>query len=115
MVFLRKLARGLGKAVLALAVLLGLFIAYAAYSERAVSGQVAAFCGAIAAGADAEGLHAQALAQGADARQTRWTPLDGGETQLSATFVGAPPFSRHICQVTARQGRVVRTERVYLD
>lgn len=115
MVFLRKLARGLGKAVLALVVVLGLFIAYAAYSERGASGKAAAFCGAIPAGADAEGLHGQALAQGADARQTRWTPVDGGEAQLSATFVGAPPFSRHICQVTARQGRVVHTELVYLD
>lgn len=115
MVFFRKLARGLGKAVLALAVLLGLFIAYAAYSERGASGRAKTFCGAVPAGADAEGLREQALAQGADARQTRWTPLDGGDAQLSATFVGAPPFSRHICQVTARQGRVVRTGLVYLD
>lgn len=115
MAFFGKLARGLGKAVLALVLLLGLFMAYSAYSERGASGKAEAFCGAIPAGADIEGLHEQALAQGADERQTRWTTLDAGEALLSVTFEGAPPFSRHICQVTSRQGRVARTELVYLD
>lgn len=115
MEFWGRVAWGLGKGVLALGLLLGLFIAYAAYSERMASGQAEAFCGAIAAGADMEGLLEQALGQGADARQTRWVALAEGDVQLSATFAGASPMSRHICQVTARHGRVVGTALVYLD
>ena len=67
------------------------------------------------AGAGAAALQAQALAQGAHAGQTRWSPQADGSEQLWATFTGVFPLSRHICLVTARAGQVVEARLAYLD
>ncbi|MBN9340559.1 MAG: hypothetical protein J0H52_10810 [Comamonadaceae bacterium] len=99
--------------VLAAAVPVGL--AWCVAQEHRATERAQAFCAAALPGADAASLQAQALAQGAHAGQTRWSPqADGGE-QLWATFTGVFPLSRHICLVTARAGQVVEARLTYLD
>jgi hypothetical protein len=113
--FLKDLLLGLGKALVALTLVFGIFLGYIAYSERSASGKVDDFCRPIAAGVDATHLAERAISLGADARHTKWYRDSKGYDQLSATFSGATPLSRHICWVTAVRGRVVSSRVVYLD
>ena len=99
--------------VLAAAVPLGL--AWCGAQEHRAAERAQAFCAAALPGAGAAALQAQALAQGAHAGQTRWSPQADGSEQLWATFTGVFPLSRHICLVTARAGQVVDARLAYLD
>ena len=112
--FLRELLLGLGKALVALILVFGLFLGYAAYSERAATGKAEAFCQTITAGSDASTLLDSAIAHGADTVHTKWFRTDD-QDQLPVTFSGATPLSRHICWVKAAEGRVVSSRVVYLD
>jgi len=111
----KQRAASLARGALALVLMLGLLAAYAGFTERRAAEQAQAFCAAAALGMAVPGLRAQALAQGAHAGQTRWSPQADGSEQLWATFTGVFPLSRHICLVTARAGQVVEARLAYLD
>lgn len=104
-----------GKVALWLIVALGLFLGYASYVERQAQHQAQTFCQALVAGMDSTHLAEQAIDQGADRRQTRWFRHEQGHEQLYATFTGMSPFSRHICQIKAKEGRILSIELLYLD
>jgi hypothetical protein len=112
--FFRKFLIGLGKTLVALFLVFGLLLGYAAYSERSASGRAEAFCQTISAGSDASTLLRLAIAQGADTRQTRWVQ-DDAQDHLPVTFTGVTPMSRHICWIKAVKGRVVSARVAYLD
>jgi len=104
-----------GKTLLGLVAALGLLLAYATYAEHQAEQRAQAFCHPLAPGMDSTRLAEQAILQGADQRQTRWFRQEQGDEQLYATFTGMPPFSRHICRISARQGRLTSAELIYLD
>lgn len=105
----------LGKTALGLVAALVLLLAYGTYAERQAEQRAQAFCRPLALGMDSTGLAEEAIGQGAEQRQTRWFRQEQGDDQLYATFTGMSPFSRHICRITARQGRLVSAELTYLD
>jgi hypothetical protein len=113
--FLKQFALGLGKAVVALVIVFGLFIGYVAYSERSSSDKAAEFCHPIAVGSSITGILERAISLGADDRQTKWLRDSDAYDQLPVTFTGATSMSRHICWVSAKDGRVVSRKVVYLD
>ena len=114
----KKLASGLGKAFLAvILVLILVFAVYAAYgihAERSAARKAAAMCTSIAAGSDASSLQARAIADGASSVLTRWFTADGFDILL-ITYVGMPPFSRYLCRIKATGGRVISAEQIYID
>ena len=112
--FLKQFALGLGKAAAALVIVFGLFIGYIAYSEHSSSDKAAKFCRPIAVGSSISGIFERAISQGADTRQTKWFVADAYD-QLPVTFTGATGLSRHICWISAKDGRVVSRKVVYLD
>ncbi|WP_457098146.1 hypothetical protein [Lysobacter sp. P5_B9] len=112
--FLKGLLAGLGKALLALVLVFGLFVGYAAFSERSASGKAEDFCRTTVPGSATAALLDSAISHGADTVHTKWYQSDG-QDQLPVTFSGATPLSRHICWVKAAQGRVVSSRVVYLD
>jgi hypothetical protein len=113
--FLKQLALGLGKAVVALVVVFGLFIGYVAYSEHSSSDKAAEFCRPIIVGSSISGVLEQAISLGADKHQTKWLRVTGAYDELPVTFTGATGMSRHICWISAKDGRVVSHKVIYLD
>ena len=107
--FLKKLARGLAKAIFALIAIVVIYAAYGIYAEKVASGKAASICASVSPGDDTLGLRDKAIADGASEFQTRWFESDGTDT-LFITYVGLPPFSRHVCHITARNGRVVSAD-----
>jgi hypothetical protein len=111
---LKKLWTGCWHALLALVLVIGLLLGYAAFAERSASRKADDFCQAVLPGSTTSRLLDSATAHGADTRQTRWYTAQG-QDHLPVTFTGFTPLSRHICFVTAAQGRVVSGRLVYLD
>jgi hypothetical protein len=112
---LKQFALGLGKAIVALVVVFGLFIGYVAYSEHSASDKAAEFCRPIAVGSSNSGILERAISLGADKRQTKWFRTKDSYDQLPVTFTGATALSRHICWIEAKDGRVVSRKVIYLD
>ena len=112
--FLKQLAIGLGKTALAIVLLFSLFAGYGFFAERSAKQKSAAFCASIKPGQNPAPLLELAIADGASDMQTRWGKTDGLDT-LFVTYVGLPPFSRHMCLVQAKDGRVVSVKQSYLD
>ena len=112
--FLKKLALVLGKALLALGLVFAIFAAYGFYAERAAVKKATEMCASISPGSNPSALRTLAIADGASDFQTRWGKLNGLDT-LFITYVGLPPFSRHICLVTSKDGRVISARLSYLD
>ena len=112
--FLKELLLGLGKALVALVLVFGLFLVYITYSEHVASDKAEAFCQAVVTGSKASDLLDSAIAQGADTMQTKWLRTDD-QDQLSVTFSGATRLSRHICWVKAAKGFVVSTHVMHLN
>jgi hypothetical protein len=112
---LKKLALRLGKTVVVLVIAAGLFLGYVVYSEHTAMERAAQFCRPIAAGFPTDGLADRAISLGAENRFTKWLRDADSLDQLPVTFSGATKLSRHICWITAKNGRVVSSQVVYLD
>lgn len=115
MKFIKKLLRGLGYLLLAWVVVGIVYAALGYYREPIAREGAKAFCEGVRVGQSPTGLLEQALEKGADEYQTRWREMVRGKRQLSAVFVGLPPFSRYICVVEAEGESVVSTRTLYLD
>ena len=112
--FLKKLVIGLGKVALAIIIIFALFAGYGFFAERSAKKKSAAMCASIKPGQDPAPLRDMAIADGASDVQTRWGQTSGMDT-LFITYVGLPPFSRHMCLVQAKDGRVISVRQAYLD
>ncbi|QDA56525.1 hypothetical protein [Thermomonas aquatica] len=111
---MKRLAIEFSKAILAIVVLFAIFAGYGFFAERSAKKKAAAICASITPGQNPAPLRDQALADGASDFQTRWGKADGMDT-LFITYVGLPPFSRHMCFVRAKDGKVVSAKLAYLD
>jgi hypothetical protein len=111
---------GWGKVKLALKLFVGLLVAFAIfagygfYKEPIAEAQARDFCSSMKIGDPAEGIRERALQAGAESKFAKWHERSNGERTLTAIFVGLPPFSRHICEVTATDV-VVSARYTYLD
>ena len=112
--FLKKLALGLGKVVVAIFLIFVIFAGYGFYAEHSAKKKASAMCSSIKPGQDPAPLLDRAIADGASDFQTRWGKIDGVDT-LFITYVGLPPFSRHMCLVQAKNGSVISVRQSYLD
>lgn len=110
----KRLLLGVAKVAVAIVALSGLYLGYGLYAEWSATRKASTMCTSIHAGDPAGGLRARALADGANALQSRWYKLDGVD-MLYITYIGMPPFSRHLCVVEAQDGRDVLAKRSYLD
>ena len=112
--WLKRLLVGLAKIIVAIVVVFSLFLGYGSYAERSATRKASAMCSSIHLGDSTEDLRPRALADGASEFQSRWFKADGVD-MLYITYVGLPPFSRHMCVVRAQGGRVVSANESYLD
>ena len=110
----KKFARGLGKAAIAVTLLFLVFSGYGYFAERSASQKAEAMCASVEVGQRAVDLRERAIRDGASESQTRWIKLDGMET-LFITYIGLPPFSRHMCLVQSQNGSVVSVRLSRLD
>lgn len=110
--FLKRLAIGLGKTLAVLLLAFAAFVGYGAWAERSAESKVSALCASIGAGQDPAAVQDRAIADGAD--DARLESIEGQDT-LVITYVGLPPFSRHLCLVQVQNGRVVSASRSHLD
>lgn len=101
----------LGKVALALVILASVLFAYMLYLENIASTQAKDFCSQIVIGSTVVGLVEKALVQGADEH----IKLFKGQDELPIIFTGTPPFSRHICWVKVKDGRIISAKVVHLD
>lgn len=111
---MKKPLLGIGKILAVLAVLFGIYASYSIYAEGVAKRKSAAMCQSIVPNSETTGLRERAVADGASEWQSRWH-YSGGVDNMTITYTGAPPFSRHICWVKAKNGRVLSAEIKYLD
>lgn len=111
---LKRMALGLGKAVAVIVFLFIMFAGYGYFAERSARMRASAICASIVPGQDPARLRERAIADGASEAQTRWITVDGLDT-LFITYIGVPPFSRHMCLVQAKDGIVVSAKGARLD
>ena len=112
--WLKRLLVGSAKIIVALVVVFGLLLGYGSYAEQSATRKASAMCSSIHIGDSTEDLRPRAIADGASEFQSRWFKADGVD-MLYITYVGLPPFSRHMCVVRAQGGRVLSAKESYLD
>ena len=91
------------------ALLLAAVIAAMATAEWRARGRAQAFCERFAVGGEMAAVRAAASAEGD--RLLRSLQPD----RISVGYTGLPPFSRHLCVIESREGRIVAVRRVRLD
>ena len=91
------------------------YLGYCSYSERRAEKQAQQFCESIKEGDATDNLLQRALASGADSQVTVWNKGEGRADWLPVTFVGPPPFSRHLCSVYASDGKILRAQIRHID
>jgi hypothetical protein len=84
------------------------------YREPIAKKQAEDFCASIQIGQSIDGIPERAIASGAEASLARWNERPAGVRRMHVTYVGMPPFSRHICSITATTD-VTGAEYLYLD
>ncbi|MEB0112776.1 hypothetical protein QN397_15565 [Variovorax sp. RTB1] len=92
------------KIALGMVVIFGAYVGYGMYREPIAEADAKRFCASIKVGDPSEGLPEKALAAGAETAFAKWADsldkrVTSKERHLSAIFTGAPPFSRHICEI----------------
>ena len=104
-----------------LGVLIGIWIAagivmfgWGVYREPIAKAQALEFCAKVKAGQSPDSIAELAIASGAEARLVKWIPEAEATQVMNVTYVGMPPFSRHICTVKANS-KVISAEYLYLD
>ena len=107
---LRKVAMTMAVAVL---LFIG-YVGYSAYAEGRAKDQAQAFCATVKVGDATDSLLQRAIASGADQRHTRWFSPPNEDRWLPVTYIGTPPFSRHMCSIKATN-TVVSAQYSYLD
>ncbi len=102
------------KLLLAYLAMLLLFFAYGQYAEPRALLAAKSLCDGVKLGDSPESVVQKAKLAGASERYLSWVQSQSGERTIWVTFVGLPPFSRHICKVVATQV-VTSAKYLYLD
>ena len=89
-------------------------IGWGMYREPIAQKQATDFCGTIKIGQSIDGITELAIASGAEARLAKWNNGSDGIQVMHVTYIGMPPFSRHMCWIKANTA-VTSAEYVYMD
>ena len=114
LIFLKKLSIGIFKVFISLIVISLVYAAYGIYADKSASEKTNAICSSILPGSDPTSLRDRAIADGASDFLTKWGKEDGLDI-LSISYIGAPPFSRFICRVKAKDSKVISVKQDHLD
>jgi hypothetical protein len=92
-------------------------VIYIPFAEGRAERKAKVLCSSTAVGTAATGLLEKALKAGADGTLTRWQK---GQSQaesdvLTVMFTGAFPYSRHVCNIEAKNDRVTSASYSHLD
>jgi hypothetical protein len=109
---LKKVSLGIGIGILVLFIIFALYLAYGIYAENSASRKAASICASVSPGDETSGLRESAISDGAF--WAKWFESEDANTLL-IMYMGFPPFSRHICSIKAKDGRVISAELTYLD
>lgn len=88
--------------------------AYGLYREPIAQAQAMEFCEKVKVGQSPDSIAELVIASGAEARLLKWFSEADGTQVMNVTYVGVPPFSRHICVIKAK-AKVISAEYLYLD
>lgn len=114
MKILKRIFKWIG-IVLGLFLVFGIFqIGWGIYREPIAKKLATDFCAGINVGQSTDGIAERAIASGAEARLARWSLEPDGTSVLLVTYIGMPPFSRHMCTIRATTV-VVSSEYDHMD
>ena len=94
-----------------LLVVLAIYVAYSMWAEPRAKAAAEAFCEATQMGESAESVTARAGA----AEPDLMGPASDSPNRIYVMFTGAPPFSRHFCDVNLLGGKVIDKAYSHLD
>jgi hypothetical protein len=103
------------KAVIAIIVLVIGYLGWAFFAEQSAKGRAVAFCERVEIGKPSTGLVELALSAGTDPRYARWFRSNESAERMAVTFIGASPFSRHSCLVTAVSGKIEEKKYAHVE
>ena len=89
-------------------------IGWGIYREPIAKIQATDFCATVKTGQSIDGLAERAIASGAEERLAKWYVQSDGVRVMQVTYIGMPPFSRHICSIKATTS-VVSAEYQHMD
>jgi uncharacterized membrane protein YccC len=101
--------RTLGKLVGAVLVLFVIYVAWSLWRDHNAKESAAAFCARFAVGSPMADVARAAQGEG-DTRHRRIK-----ENEIMVVYIGALPFSRHLCTVTGQGGKVTSVGVAHLD
>jgi len=89
-----------------------MFVAiYLSMSSLSAKQKADKFCDSVQVGVPVDGLREKAIESGASAPYTKWKELGTEQEILSAFFSGYRPKSGFSCEITAKLGTVIRTQK----
>ncbi len=95
--------------------LLSVLVGYMFFSESRAERKAKEFCDRIKVGDSTVGIFERALERGAVSRGAHWQKGSGDSDWTAVTFNGYMPLSRHICWITAADGKIANAKYVYAD
>ena len=113
MKIVKRIVKWIGYLFGALVLLVMAQLAYGYYKEPIAKQLAIDFCAAVKIGDLADGLELKAQENGASI--AKWSTSGDGQRVLMATYIGMPPFSRHICVIKADSKSVLEAKYTYLD
>lgn len=87
----------------------GVFLAWLVFLERTAESGAREFCAGVEAGGPLEAVARRAAGVG----EERLRRVDADLVVVG--FTGIPPFSRHLCEVTGKDGTVAGARYLHLD
>jgi hypothetical protein len=102
-------------ALLGIWLLAGIFlIGWGIYREPIAKKEATDFCAAVKVGQSIGDIAECAIASGAKAWLAKWSVPSDGVRSMHVTYIGMPPFSRHMCVIKATTS-VVSAEYQHMD
>lgn len=89
-------------------------IGWGMYREPIAKKQAIDFCATVKIGQSTDGIAERAIESGSEASLAKWSAELDGMRVMNVTYVGMPPFSRHMCTIKATT-TVASAEYVYMD
>lgn len=110
---LKRIAKWIGYLFGTLVILVMMQLAYGYFKEPIAKQHAMDFCAAVKVGDPADGLEKKALEDGSSL--AKWNVSADGQRVLMATYIGMPPFSRHICLIRADSKVVLEARYTHMD
>lgn len=90
-------------------------VVYAGLAARRPGMKAKKFCSSASIGMATKGLIERARESGGDLDMTEWSKSGNSSGMLLVVFPGIIPPTRHVCNITAAQGKVIKAEYYFVD